>query len=79
MSVWVEIVSVSIVVISESGHAPRERVSWNNPSINDIRNYQSHAPRERVSWNDDKTNKKNCNNVTLHVSVWVEICENYLR
>ena len=61
------------------GHAPRERVSWNNPSINDIRNYQSHAPRERVSWNDDKTNKKNCNNVTLHVSVWVEICENYLR
>ena len=101
VSVWVEIVSVSIVVISESGHAPRERVSWNtkciarltrershaprervswnNPSINDIRNYQSHAPRERVSWNDDKTNKKNCNNVTLHVSVWVEICENYLR
>ena len=78
VSVWVEIGKALSVFLQEC-HAPRERVSWNNPSINDIRNYQSHAPRERVSWNDDKTNKKNCNNVTLHVSVWVEICENYLR
>ena len=32
-----------------------------------------HAPRERVSWNDYEEYTDNLEEVTLHVSVWVEI------
>ena len=32
-----------------------------------------HAPRERVSWNQLIQLQKHKGNVTLHVSVWVEI------
>ena len=34
---------------------------------------QCHAPRERVSWNNTNISTKHNVNVTLHVSVWVEI------
>ena len=54
-------------------HAPRERVSWNTWSDKRHKASSSHAPRERVSWNDNVTKVKIYNNVTLHVSVWVEI------
>ena len=33
------------------GHAPRERVSWNNNEFVTFTNLLCHAPRERVSWN----------------------------
>ena len=54
-------------------HAPRERVSWNN-----FINFQdttgiSHAPRERVSWNRRYLQTEELSQVTLHVSVWVEM------
>ena len=55
-------------------HAPRERVSWNLIIKLKSRELFRHAPRERVSWN------WGCEylftlvqQVTLHVSVWVEI------
>ena len=34
-----------------------------------------HAPRERVSWNNISIKPLICVVVTLHVSVWVEICQ----
>ena len=56
-----------------TGHAPRERVSWNflfRPwTISVFR----HAPRERVSWNSKELYRAQSDFVTLHVSVWVEI------
>ena len=36
--------------------------------------YPCHAPRERVSWNLEIIRRRFCKRVTLHVSVWVEIC-----
>ena len=33
----------------------------------------SHAPRERVSWNERRSQHQENMQVTLHVSVWVEI------
>ena len=78
VSVWVEIVSVSIVVISESGHAPRERVSWNTKCIARLTRERSHAPRERVSWNHFIVTGKPKSLVTLHVSVWVEMFKFFL-
>ena len=33
------------------GHAPRERVSWNEVAVKHHISVCSHAPRERVSWN----------------------------
>ena len=84
-----------------TGHAPRERVSWNANWLkyeNVIKESRStwacelkfqqyaeydrcngHAPRERVSWNNSEFPTTITIWVTLHVSVWVEICENYLR
>ena len=79
-----------------AGHAPRERVSWNNDGEEvKARFVKGHAPRERVSWNDTVGLKRGDNNghaprervswnawyvmqiqewqVTLHVSVWVEM------
>ena len=57
-----------------TSHAPRERVSWNF-SISLLTHIDNcHAPRERVSWNLRfvLTTWKNWQ-VTLHVSVWVEM------
>ena len=34
-----------------AGHAPRERVSWNQKEGNAAQDTPCHAPRERVSWN----------------------------
>ena len=39
----------------------------------DIHNIKGHAPRERVSWNMEKRENLENIDVTLHVSVWVEI------
>ena len=36
-----------------TSHAPRERVSWNDPYLYQIADEMRHAPRERVSWNND--------------------------
>ena len=55
------------------GHAPRERVSWNAPPPSLIDFLKRHAPRERVSWNTMALGMTACSDVTLHVSVWVEI------
>ena len=57
-----------------SRHAPRERVSWNPIEHGIYKSPCGHAPRERVSWNLHLTFRNRCNFVTLHVSVWVEIC-----
>ena len=58
-------------------HAPRERVSWNSKSAEETTGKISHAPRERVSWNRQDTEGDVKCQVTLHVSVWVEIdCHN---
>ena len=58
-----------------NGHAPRERVSWNSVLIRKIVEHFSHAPRERVSWNFVCDVCGEIYEVTLHVSVWVEILE----
>ena len=61
------------------GHAPRERVSWNvfpSPVAIEI---CRHAPRERVSWNLKKAQSVSLQEVTLHVSVWVEIAMQKVR
>ena len=54
-------------------HAPRERVSWNKQELDSQDNLIRHAPRERVSWNRFCLVFLIYINVTLHVSVWVEI------
>ena len=54
-------------------HAPRERVSWNLLFLPKPNAVPSHAPRERVSWNLFQQLQDYLQNVTLHVSVWVEI------
>ena len=54
-------------------HAPRERVSWNAINQTTLCAIHSHAPRERVSWNVHKWYNRKGYQVTLHVSVWVEI------
>ena len=56
-----------------SRHAPRERVSWNDPQGHYISVTIGHAPRERVSWNLFYCSTLDFLIVTLHVSVWVEI------
>ena len=73
VSVWVEIDEFSIDPHTFSGHAPRERVSWNG--IDEVLRCigTSHAPRERVSWNFHIYLWNFVKSVTLHVSVWVEI------
>ena len=57
------------------GHAPRERVSWNWKILPRRQNPLCHAPRERVSWNFLLHLLMLSYRVTLHVSVWVEICK----
>ena len=64
--------------INDSSHAPRERVSWNNEQNFKVATLQRHAPRERVSWNEKFPTIETIFDVTLHVSVWVEICELYV-
>ena len=61
-------------MIERVGHAPRERVSWNNAEMYTFNQLAGHAPRERVSWNCYDKKKISNATVTLHVSVWVEIC-----
>ena len=61
------------VWFSNAGHAPRERVSWNNWDTSALCVENSHAPRERVSWNLIVHLLNRLHKVTLHVSVWVEI------
>ena len=51
VSVWVEICRVDVTHDASAGHAPRERVSWNNAEQTGTIQVHSHAPRERVSWN----------------------------
>ena len=55
------------------GHAPRERVSWNALADFATGWIKGHAPRERVSWNASHTDTGIISDVTLHVSVWVEM------
>ena len=98
VSVWVEIWNERHRGRGNRGHAPRERVSWNEIlfRLRSIKN--RHAPRERVSWNcfcsikwikcnpsrstwacelkfEMKDTEEEETEVTLHVSVWVEITE----
>ena len=57
-------------------HAPRERVSWNVWNYLCFGDFYSHAPRERVSWNPQNTESGWLRwDVTLHVSVWVEMID----
>ena len=56
-----------------AGHAPRERVSWNDKNFGSFDFGLGHAPRERVSWNIRQLWYEKSTLVTLHVSVWVEI------
>ena len=64
-----------IVVHVLLSHAPRERVSWNFYIFSSRGVEWSHAPRERVSWNSVHVPTYRHSQVTLHVSVWVEIFE----
>ena len=73
VSVWVEIKYYSCSCTRCIGHAPRERVSWNIQCKVEIFPCSGHAPRERVSWNSVFADFSSVSNVTLHVSVWVEI------
>ena len=73
MSVWVEMITFSYFSQSARRHAPRERVSWNCRFFLGFCQVFRHAPRERVSWNDNEVIENSTVNVTLHVSVWVEI------
>ena len=73
VSVWVEIVVIIALTKSINRHAPRERVSWNFHECGGDIQAVRHAPRERVSWNDHRLQQAHEIQVTLHVSVWVEI------
>ena len=78
VSVWVEICYDKEKISNATSHAPRERVSWNTTYSTHEPLATSHAPRERVSWNKLCIDLKHCVTVTLHVSVWVEICVCYV-
>ena len=56
-----------------TSHAPRERVSWNLSRFVNTAEVYRHAPRERVSWNLTNLIVLSMIQVTLHVSVWVEM------
>ena len=73
VSVWVEIVLRCSLITATACHAPRERVSWNFGLDFLVSLMFCHAPRERVSWNLTVRLSSRLQNVTLHVSVWVEI------
>ena len=53
-------------------------MSWNILLITVVLRLLGHAPRERVSWNCNKYIGITDNEVTLHVSVWVEIPWNFI-
>ena len=55
MSVWVEMTDEEPTEEEPTGHAPRERVSWNENVCTDFQICCGHAPRERVSWNKTRT------------------------
>ena len=78
-STWAcELKSLAVTCgISFSGHAPRERVSWNALRPWELRLDDCHAPRERVSWNAKTIEIDRRTWVTLHVSVWVEILKTH--
>ena len=63
----------------KSRHAPRERVSWNFMLKFAFTPIECHAPRERVSWNSCFVICSILYDVTLHVSVWVEMKWKTLR
>ena len=72
VSVWVEIgIYISLSKNSKS------RSTWACELKSSISIFTfllpSHAPRERVSWNWNTQTVKDKQEVTLHVSVWVEI------
>ena len=73
VSVWVEMEPFGKFSCIGLGHAPRERVSWNDFLKGVVTDSGCHAPRERVSWNSDLFCFPADALVTLHVSVWVEI------
>ena len=73
VSVWVEMHISDDMTKKLCRHAPRERVSWNPNPIQKAGLLNCHAPRERVSWNLCNEIVNSSCNVTLHVSVWVEI------
>ena len=73
VSVWVEMQKLVIERIKTRCHAPRERVSWNIIKVYKQNKKKGHAPRERVSWNIVDGCRVTTEDVTLHVSVWVEI------
>ena len=77
-STWAcELKYVKLWLVSRGfSHAPRERVSWNSPRHSARVTGSCHAPRERVSWNRLFPFNVALKNVTLHVSVWVEILFN---
>ena len=54
---------------SRSTWACELKLSYNTSRFDGM----SHAPRERVSWNYTAEQVKDFADVTLHVSVWVEI------
>ena len=63
-----------VVLLNWPCHAPRERVSWNWF----CRNFQNQRYKSRSTWACELKLYKiflivRCVNVTLHVSVWVEI------
>ena len=51
VSVWVEMEPFGKFSCIGLGHAPRERVSWNDFLKGVVTDSGCHAPRERVSWN----------------------------
>ena len=72
VSVWVEIMMKQTGKKKQKSRSTwacelKWRTSKNNPKC------LRHAPRERVSWNPTLLYEPIPHNVTLHVSVWVEI------
>jgi len=74
VSVWVEIRQEQLTTLSPRSHAPRERVSWNNYCKIIVAVFCS----SRSTWACELKSAILfitilVSNVTLHVSVWVEI------
>ena len=72
VSVWVEIAIPAQPVWSNMSRSTWACELKFGRTENSIRN-RRHAPRERVSWNCPYCGDSANENVTLHVSVWVEI------
>ena len=75
VSVWVEMLSSLLVITGRK----QSRSTWACElkyfgACQPLFLIQRHAPRERVSWNCPVCAWRRALKVTLHVSVWVEIC-----